>query len=56
MLDSFGRIPQAVSQQNYYDLGTYDQCVNILEEQNEVNIIGKYCIGGLSIPVTHLEV
>lgn len=56
MLDSFGRLPQAITQGNYYDLGTYDQCTNIFENINNTEIKGKYCIGGLSIPLTDLNV
>lgn len=50
VIDSFGRIPQAITQGNSYDLGTYDQCINIFEQLNGVDIKGKYCVGGLAIP------
>lgn len=56
VLDAFGRIPQAVMQGNTYELGTYDQCVNIFEELGNVTIKGKYCLGGLAIPFKDLEV
>lgn len=56
MLDSYGRIPQAITQGNFFDFGTYDQCVNIAEVLNDVTIKGKYCVGGLSIPLADLEV
>lgn len=56
MLDASGRIPQAVMQGNTYELGTYDQCVNIFEVLGNVTVKGKYCLGGLAIPFRDLEV
>lgn len=50
MLDATGRIPQALTQGNVYDLGMYDQCLNIVEGA----IKGKYCLGGLALPLTDL--
>lgn len=55
MLDAFGRIPQAITQGNTIDLGTYDQCLNIFEKLDNITVKGKYCFGGLSVPSTDLE-
>lgn len=53
MLDSYGRIPQAVTQGNNLDLGTYDQCVNVLERLEFGDIHGKYCFAGLIVPLVN---
>lgn len=53
MVDSYGRIPQAITQGNALDLGTYDQCVSINEQVNSVEIQGKYCSYGLAIPLSN---
>lgn len=49
MLDAFGRIPQAITQGNNIDLGSYDQCLNVFHETNHIK--GKYCLNGLNIPL-----
>lgn len=54
MLDASGRIPQAITQGNVYDLGSYDQCLNIHEQIGDIDIKGKYCLGGLAIPLKDL--
>lgn len=56
MIDAYGRIPQAIIQGNLYDLGTYDQCVNLFQQIGDIKIQGKYCVGGLTIPLTDLKV
>lgn len=53
-MDASGRIPQAITQGNVYDFGTYDQCLNIHERIGDVDIKGKYCFGGLAIPLEDL--
>lgn len=47
MFDAYGRIPQAITQGNRYDLGSYDQCININEVVEDVKIKGRYCTAGL---------
>lgn len=47
MLDASGRTPQALFQGNRYDLGTYDQCVNMQEMVENETIKGRYCTAGL---------
>lgn len=54
MLDASGRIPQAITQKNVYDLGMYDQCLNVYEKTDDIIITGKYCLGGLIIPLEEL--
>lgn len=56
VLDASGRIPQAVTQENFHDLGMYDQCLKIHEKANGVVVKGKYCYGGLVIPLEDLLV
>lgn len=53
VVDAFGRIPQAITQGNSLDLGTYDQCVDINEQMHNVDIKGKYCLYGLAVPLSH---
>lgn len=52
VLDASGRIPQALTQGNKIDLGSYDQCVNIREPLATTTIDGKYCYSGLVIPTS----
>lgn len=52
VVDAFGRIPQAITQGNLLDLGTYDQCVDINEQVNNVDIKGKYCLYGLAVSLS----
>lgn len=52
VLDAFGRVPNAITQGNIMDLGTYDQCVNIFVETKTTNIRGKYCLNGLMVPLS----
>lgn len=51
VLDSFGRIPQLITQGNNIDFGAYDQCVKISEDFETVTINGKFCLGGLIVPL-----
>lgn len=48
MLDSYGRIPQAIMQGNNMDLGTVDQCLY-------GDVEGRYCLAGLVLPIDLLE-
>lgn len=45
--DSWGKFPSGIFSGNYYDFGSYDQCINFhhLPQSNEEEIRGKYCIG-----------
>lgn len=51
VLDSFGRIPQLITQGNYIDFGAYDQCVKVSETFEVATIDGKFCLGGLILPL-----
>lgn len=51
MLDAFGRIPEGLTQGNLVDMGMFDQCLNIFEKLDTTEIKGRYCYGGLIIPV-----
>lgn len=55
MLDSYGRIPKGLAQENNVDFGMFDQCINIVEHLNTTSITGKYCYGGLTIPADKLN-
>lgn len=55
MLDASGRIPQAITQGNRRDVGTYDQCVNIYKKLDVGEVKGKYCYAGLAIPLAILN-
>lgn len=48
VLDSYGRVPQAITQGNNIDLGTIDQCVS-------GDIQGRYCVGGLLLSKDALD-
>lgn len=52
MLDAFGRIPPAITQGNDADMGNYDQCINIYEKLEDVDIYGRYCYSGLIVPIS----
>lgn len=56
MLDASGRLPRAIAQGNRRDEGTYDQCVNIQTKLNATEIKGKYCYGGLAVPLSVLNI
>lgn len=51
VLDAFGRTPKSITQGNNVDLGSFDQCVDILEHLDSGLIRGRYCYGGLAIPL-----
>lgn len=51
MLDAFGRIPHSIAQGNNVDLGSFDECVDIYEHMDSGLIRGRYCYGGLAIPL-----
>lgn len=53
-MDASGRIPQAITQGNRRDGGTYDQCINIHENLDIGELKGKYCYAGLAIPLSVL--
>lgn len=55
MLDAYGRIPQAITQGNTLDIGTFDQCLNIFENLEVGEIRGKYCYGGLILQMVDME-
>lgn len=49
MLDSSGNIPSGLFSGNTVDMGFYDQCMDVV--QNDELIKGKYCYGGLVLPL-----
>lgn len=51
VLDAFGRLPEGITQGGNVDLGMFDQCLNIMQKLDGVDIKGKYCYGGLMIPL-----
>lgn len=55
VLDAYGRIPQGFAQGNFIDLGMFDQCLNIAEKVDDIDIKGKYCYNGLIIPFINLN-
>lgn len=56
MLDSSGSVPAAILSGNNVDMGFYDQCVDIAQNVNEEFVTGKYCYGGLIVPLTNSSV
>lgn len=50
VLDASARIPRGILLGNLQDLGNYDQCLNINEYLDSINIQGKYCM--TELPVT----
>lgn len=57
VLDAYGRIPHSLTQGNNVDLGSFDQCINIFEHlDSETEIRGKYCYGGLVIPLIDTDI
>lgn len=56
MLDAYGRFPEGISQGSKTDLGMFDQCLNIRQNfDDDVDIKGKYCYGGLVIPLLDIS-
>lgn len=47
VLDSYGRVPQALTQGNNIDLGMADQCLY-------GDVKGRYCMAGLVLPIGYL--
>ncbi|KAH8278499.1 hypothetical protein KR018_004095 [Drosophila ironensis] len=43
MIDSWGYLPSGILTGNFYDLGNYDECLNIKQEMSQSTIRGKYC-------------
>lgn len=43
-------------QANNADLGMFEQCLNILEKLDEVTIKGRYCYGGLALPLENVGI
>lgn len=55
MLDAYSRIPRELTEGNNVDFGMFDQCINIKESLNNTSIQGKYCYGGLVLPITRIK-
>ncbi|KAB0798818.1 hypothetical protein PPYR_06698 [Photinus pyralis] len=47
MFDASGKNPSGILEGNFYELGSFDECMSIEETMAEDTIIGKYCVGKL---------
>lgn len=56
VLDSSGNVPSGLFSGNYVDMGFYDECMDIVEDIDNELIKGKYCYGGLVIPLNQSNV
>lgn len=52
MLDASGNMPTALLRGNVVDMGYYDECMDVAQNVNNSLIKGKYCYGGLIIPIS----
>lgn len=42
--DSWGNVPSGMFSGNYFDLGNFDQCIEVLHVSNDVGeIVGQHC-------------
>lgn len=55
VLEASGRIPKGITQGNTNDFGMFDQCLNVNEKLDSIEIKGKYCYPGLAIPLTDVN-
>ncbi|KAH8337675.1 hypothetical protein KR074_006563, partial [Drosophila pseudoananassae] len=50
MLDSWGSFPSGVLYGTFYDLGNFDECLNVHQEiSSSQTVLGKYCFMGIPI-------
>ncbi|KAB0800035.1 hypothetical protein PPYR_07915 [Photinus pyralis] len=54
MFDSSGQVPAGVIGGNYYELGSFQQCLKIAEGSGKDTIFGKYCMGKLTVSVKNV--
>ena len=48
MIDAWGKIPSGILRGNTFELGNYDQCVEIKHESKKIgNIQGQYCLADI---------
>lgn len=51
MLDSTGKIPSGILKGSNFELGAYDECLDISAIlQDDAEVKGKYCLSGLVLP------
>lgn len=43
MRDSWGKVPSGLFSGNYFDLGSFDQCINVIHSSNVGEIAGQHC-------------
>ncbi|KAK5642260.1 hypothetical protein RI129_008427 [Pyrocoelia pectoralis] len=56
MYDAMGKLPAGILNGNFIEMGSFDQCINIDEIRNDsTRLIGKYCLGHLSIPSEYIK-
>lgn len=53
VLDASGNTPTALLRGNVIDMGFYDECLDVKENVKDLLIKGKYCYGGLMIPLSN---
>lgn len=57
MLDSNGRTPRGLMKGNNIDMGFYDECLDVSQKfEEDDELIGRYCFGGLAIPVKIMSI
>nr|XP_008192685.2 PREDICTED: nose resistant to fluoxetine protein 6-like [Tribolium castaneum] len=49
MLDATSKIPSGILSLNFGEMGDFDQCINVKTTTNTGIILGKYCLGFISI-------
>lgn len=50
MLDASAKLPQGLLSSDAYDLGNYDECLEInLRRNQDEKVLGKYCLAKFSI-------
>lgn len=54
VLDSNGKIPAGILRGANLEFGFYDQCLDIMETIEGIELKGKYCSSGLMIPYANL--
>lgn len=55
VLDASGSVPVGMLRGNRIDMGLFDECVQIRHETDDDIIKGRYCFGGLIVPLTESD-
>lgn len=56
MIDATAKLQPGILKGNVYELGSYDECMEIdanvvsANDTNPLNIKGKYCFGSIPVP------